>query len=509
MIPGDLTPMDPGRFLELTNHCGLELDEVGLAQLTKRKLLRPLDSEGEDPRYTELHLYVVARYFELAGRPDHPWDKRPADPTFDEISELASGLNGLIEEAVRQSVGSRKDPGDDVAELILDIERFLAGIDPFGPLADVFDLLRPSLVKRIRNRGRLYLELKVAVTSISEVLQGGEGREEPKTRRMYEMDATSEEPDTLRQTQVIDDDDGGGDSATKTAIDNVVSAADDDESAETDDNATGESQPEPREPKPAATQVIQVRLESDQSASPTSGGEGLDEESSDPIVLMEDDENDEKDETGVVGKGPPPSPAERIGDFSRRRESLTETESWEEVAELYEEGIGIFSDADKRRQLWMELARIYEIKLRDKSGAFHAFDRAWCQQGETEREEALEGIQRIGKSSGFHDRYLDWLRDQVAKNSITDAERARLHKELARGLFADMQFEAAFESYASFLTEDPEAHVTDDSLDQVGRLGEHVDSERLENFWETLREKELSETTQQLVEEFLETDGAI
>ena len=569
MKRGKVTKMGPGDFLRLATRCGLELSEVDLAQMARRKLIVPVERDNGESCYTELHLYVVAQYMRAVRPTRHPWATRGAKVTLDQVSTLAGDAEELIASALADE---RDQPSAEQTEFIVGVERFLARIDPFGPLANIFDLLQSQVIDEVRNTGRLYLEVKAAITELSARLHGASGPdaeegEVPKTKQMFEVSIDdSSDSDELRSTQVI-----GGDEPPSTpkgdtpsareaigdAIDEVVSAA-----SEASDANVEESSPEEVvelgsdeipvvedddeevddglfQNAAEATQIISVDEAEEES---------LAEETSEPIVLLEDDVTEEEEPESVEDgpseqvqaldkrlekfsevedessdsepdvepdsepdpdpepapstSVPPPSPVERIAELNRRREVYMKEQSWDDLVALYEDGIGLFSDPDERQKIFLTLAMLYEVKLREKKKAFDTLDRAWaeCETAE-HRKKAFDGLQRLGKGSGLHEHYMEWLDEQLSK-SLPVEIRVRLQKELALGLFADEKYSAAFTSYATFLSDEPERFVTVERLNQLERLGEHVDTEKVEGFFEELRQRELPTATRELIEEF-------
>ena len=510
----ELRTMDIEEFLEVAEACGLEVDRQMLQKLERRRLFEASDGSDE-AIYTGLDLYVLARYLESVKQWKHPWRTKRTGLTTAEFRALSDEVHRLVAAFTDPEEGRRAV--DD--EVIEEIEAFLESINPFGALSDVAKMLESEAVATVRNQGRLYLEVSAALERISQrtpaEIEGPlQPEPEPPTRQMYDLEPEPEEiSDVDAEPQV--EGDGDDASPTREAIDEVVSATEQggDESnggglgekvglKEGPKDGEDQGQPEAR-----PMQVIQVHLDPEDK--------GLDEESSDPIVLVDDEEGEthleestdgvdvDVDSNGAPPSAPPPSPAERKAQFDKRCRELEAQQEWEHLAELYEgRGTDGTSKPAERQKVFVELGRLCEVKLRDKERAFEAFDRAWSQGASTaHRQQALEGIERIGKSSGFYERYLQWLRRQLEEPSST-AEQARLSKDLARALFADQQYEDAFQAFASFLVEAPERHINDDTLGQLDRLGEHVNDGRLQQCYARLRQRDIDGTTRETIEDF-------
>ena len=577
-----ISKMGPGDFVRLATRCGLDLTELDLAQMARRKLIVPCDGVDGEPYYTELHLYVLAQYMRTVRPIRHPWATKGAEVSLDQVSSLAEEVNRFIARAF-SSAGD--GPSGQDREFMVAMERFLARIDPFGPVGGFFEMLQAQVIQEIQNSGRLYLEVKQAVSELSALLRGEatwkvEAEDDPRTQKMFDVDESAvEERDgsgDFRSTAVISADEVDAsleaDTAreTRDAIDEVVSAASEASAIseasgdpETSANSEASGNPEangnpvandisePEEGSPDSfssaeeiageadddlfqnaaeeTQIIEVAAAEE---------EQLAEETSEPIVLLDapveedaeeeqtPDEGDEESSTDspdasapsppappeedvekAVAAGPPPSPVERIAELNRRREVYMKEQSWDELAQLYEDGIGLFTEPAERQKVFLTLGTVYEVKLREKSKAFGAFSRAWKEGANTDGgKKALKGIERLGKESEVHQLYLKWLQEQLS-GSLEPEVEVRLQKELALGLFSDQEYEQAFSVYASFLEEKPNQNVTLDRLNQLQLFGEHVDDQKLEQCLERLREAELSPKVQRLIEEFAPAIG--
>ncbi|RAL22791.1 hypothetical protein DL240_07820 [Lujinxingia litoralis] len=573
MIRRELQALSSPNFQQLAVHCGLDISELDLSQLSRRRLVAPLEVSGEvEGGYTRLHLFVLARYLEAVRPVRHPWGSRAAGHTLDEVAELGRELEAIFEGLGQGRVGedllSRAD------RVLRELERFLAGCDPFGPLGEVIDLLNPEFVARLRNQGRLYAELRGASRALADALQVGESRpaREPMTRPMFQFDveaAARQTPtDELRSTQVIDEPMETS-ARAREAIDEVFSAASEvSESAEEERVLPRQARQTPASmtrDELRSTAVIEVSLEDidvldeDSFSEPapaeasapeelheqvTQGDEAcekgqLAEESSDPILLTEEkpeveasrtfrrasqptertlelnerlarlraDDGERNPPTAIQADATdePTAPTQdlsaRIEELNRRRETYLKEQAWEPLAELYESGIELFADAGERQQVFLVLAMLYEVKLRQKEKAFDAFARAFGErQALAGRGKALEGLQRLGRAASLHQGYVEWLQMQLS-TPLDEQEREGMQKELALALFSDRQYQKAFLCYASFLADAPERNVTAESLAQLARLGEYIEAEEVQSFYDDLLEQELSPSIAGLIRE--------
>jgi hypothetical protein len=155
--------MEREEFLSLAEQMGLDLLGEELDALVHHKLLVPLKEDGQ--RLCALHLYVLAQYDEHVRPPQHPWRAKPlADMAS--VKLLAQQVTTLAE----QLRGTREPPrAAAIEELVVEMERYLANLDPFGPLGDILDLVREDVVVRLRGVGRRYVELRRVAAALAEL----------------------------------------------------------------------------------------------------------------------------------------------------------------------------------------------------------------------------------------------------------------------------------------------------------------------------------------------------
>jgi tetratricopeptide (TPR) repeat protein len=165
--------LERDEFLSLAEQCGLSLKGEELDALVHHKLLVPLRAGAMS--FCALHLYVLAQYDEHVRPPQHPWRAKPLADLAGvkrlavQVAELADGLRG-----------DREPPAAArIEELAFEMERYLASLDPFGPLGDVLDLLREDVMARLRGVGRRYVELRWAAGALAAMVEQYAPGEEP------------------------------------------------------------------------------------------------------------------------------------------------------------------------------------------------------------------------------------------------------------------------------------------------------------------------------------------
>ncbi len=397
-----MTKLDSGDFLVLASQCGFALKEVDLTQLSRRNLIVPWTDKGGGKWYSELHLFVVAKYLEAVRPVRHPWGTRAAEISLDEVGELGEKVNGFVE---AQDRGERLDE-EEAADFLLALERYLAQVDPFGPLSELFDFVQPGLRSRLRNEGRLFVELRKAARGMAERVEGITESVDPETNPMTQpmFGVDEETADDLRSTQVIGDETPEDltpkQKVVEQAIDEVLSSVS--EVQEEPYDGDGEDEDDEVDGR---TQVVAIPF------GPGEESFGLGEESSEPIVLEEELSEDEipddfspaseprevktgqteglnrrldelrkRDATKRTRKPPPlddrKEVARRIAHLNRQRESYLREGEWQKLVDLYEEGIELFSNAEERRQVFQVLGKLYESKLDDPVKACGAYARA-------------------------------------------------------------------------------------------------------------------------------------
>lgn len=183
MTGNPVEPLERADFLRLASVCGLRLSPTDLFQLERHKLLCSLDvssgSVGVDPDgtyYCALHLYVLATYLDGVRAYRHPWASISGEREHDELEldELGARCRELDKVVVglwhwKRSAGEAGIGVDSqsVAQLAIDIERYAHGIDPFGPLSGIVDMMRADVVEKLRGAGRLYGELRRMAASLA------------------------------------------------------------------------------------------------------------------------------------------------------------------------------------------------------------------------------------------------------------------------------------------------------------------------------------------------------
>ncbi len=541
-----LDQLTTGEFRRLVGACGLELREADIEQLQRRRLIDGWRKDGDETYFTPLHLWVVAEYLRAVRPTRHPWATRAVDVTVQEVAALCGDLNAVLRQLEHGDAVSE----DKLHRVVEGLGRSIGRVDPFGPLDEIFELLKAEVRSKIKNSGRLYLELRQALLALQEAVElaarrrdgahGNVDEQGPKTRPMFGAGVPDPPPGARRRgptTKRIEQ----PKSPARDAIDEVVSAAEEsDQGPQRGEDGSVEG-----------SDVLEVDPDVDKefeeaAQSFAAENEGLDEES-EPIVLLDDEleefddfeeleeesspeaspferasvatartralndrleklrkkDRDRQEESQPTKEGvkPPPSPSERIGELNRRREIYLKEKAWDKLATLYEEGIELFGDLEERRQIYLVLATLYEVKLRRPQEAFDAFGRAWSlpEQGEG-RQKAWEGIQRLGRSAGLGERYLEWLEERLG-TELGDGDRLRCARELALARFSEGEHEEALQIFWEAISTVEDEAIDAEMINQLHRLGAHTDEEQWHQRLDTLAGRQLSEEASSAVAE--------
>ncbi len=194
MTSNPVEPLARADFLRLASACGLRLSPTDLFQLERHKLLCALEGgDGVDTDgtyYCTLHLYVLATYLDGVRSYRHPWASISGEREHDEIEldelgarcrELDEVVSGLTQRMRSGGENVASVPSQVIAQLARDVERYAHGIDPFGPLSGIVDMMRADVVEKLRGAGRLYGELRRLAAGLAVVAEQLAGLGEEQT----------------------------------------------------------------------------------------------------------------------------------------------------------------------------------------------------------------------------------------------------------------------------------------------------------------------------------------
>lgn len=550
--------------MKLANACGFVISPVDLLQLNRRKFLEPLPSSGESESYCDLHLYALAQYFDSVRPVRHPWATVAPERTLDEVGQLGRRIGGLVQ-LLSKGEELGEEERHDVADLVLEMERYLNGIDPFGPIAEVIDVLREDVVRELRGTGRLYVELHRTARALAAIVEGVDeavGLDAPSLGEEFSAARESLEEDgkDLRSTQIMETSVSRDEpslpeesvpeelSVASEASEAVgplpeieISEAEISEAFNTGGPVTEASDaPEVLQVPEKASEVSEVSEVSEAEVLPDESVAltvqmGLDEETSDPLVLLDEaissapagqfervnsevttqnevllkrlhelSQHDEAVATVRDNVGEEPEDrrdlGEKIAELNRLRESYLKAQAWQELVDLYENGIDLFTEAAERQQVLLVLGMLYETKLKREETGFHAFIKAYELEGTAgSRLKAWDGICRLGRTVGLQPSFVTWLEDRLEKD-LGPEERRRVQREYALGLYARGEGQRAFFLYASMLADDPDGTIQPAALAELDELAVGVAAEEVDNFYRDILEQDLDPRVRSLIE---------
>lgn len=193
-----LRPLPIDEFIRLASQAGLEVSREDLEQLERRRLIQPYESGS----LGRLHLYLLAVYFEAIRVHRHPWSMKPSERTLDEVKAISTAVSNVMQVLDKPEVSN--GAADSVAQLGLEIERFLATIDPFGPLAELIDIVRADVLQRLRGTGRLYAELRATASALADTTERFAPAAEVETPHTLEVPEENEDVRTTKEMEAAD-----------------------------------------------------------------------------------------------------------------------------------------------------------------------------------------------------------------------------------------------------------------------------------------------------------------
>ncbi|MGM0556202.1 MAG: hypothetical protein ACQEVA_07470 [Myxococcota bacterium] len=535
-----LEPLGTDDFLALVQSCGLDMTRDVLDQLERRRLIVPATLDGSDA-WTRVHLYLVAVYFDAVTQIRHPWTSISGGMTVNEVSELARDVVGVIEEAFDDPEAARED----VDGLGSDLAEYLGGHNPLGDLADVLDLRSEKTRSMLAGPGRLFAELSLLLDALED-FAAGEGTTETGAAVEVETSELAEEPPTEPPTQPrmqrepppvdaesaeevtglsktkkspapgrseeaspagesarppedieeldaeeqdVEDEHEEQTPVNEFAVNDATEVMDEDELASVASDASEASEEDGAFARDGSsvtsrTRDLRSRLDSlrheDKKVARQRGKD----------VRVEESEVEDEEESDEIAQ----EMAQRIAELNRLREKYLASQEWEKLAELYEEGISLFTEPAERQKVFMTLAMLYEVKLNQLEKALDRFIDAYTEEGGAEEsvEKALEGIRRVGRQKSNQEKLLGWLEDAVSDVEVP-ARRAEIQREYALALHAAGDGQRAFYTYTSYLVEAPREQVSPDVLDDLELLSEGVDDEELSEFFGDFIANDLSD----------------
>ncbi|QDG49917.1 tetratricopeptide repeat protein [Persicimonas caeni] len=481
------------KFLALANRAGLTLSEADLAQLTRRNLVRAHEvSETREKLFHPLHLYLLVRYFEAVRPVRHPWTTVAPELTLQDIAERARQYRDVVSKLVAE------EPVHCDA-LVDEIRDYAQSLDPFGPLASVVGQLRAEALTSLRGDGALYVQLIELVEHLSDASVPEDTDESVDVSDDSDADDAPEEAvDVAEAVELADDP-----AVTQQMVLEEESEAFEPEPIEESEAFEPELieeseafEPEPIEESEPAFEPEPIEEPEPGAEDENAGRNPFTRESSEVTTRTKDlqsrlDRLRSHDKEVARKRGQTPDePVDsvgadeaevsddsaddlhsRIGELNRLREQYLAEQRWEDLADLYEEGIELFVDPVERQQVFLTLAMVYELKLKRLSPAFDRFVAAYLEEGtQAGKEKAFEGLQRLGRQPAIEQRYVEFLEEQLAGGELGQlpdeifepmaVRAARHHADLGEvGL--------AMEYYERVLDRLPEHEVAFHSLAQL------------------------------------------
>jgi hypothetical protein len=426
-------------FLSLVNRAGFDLSEADLAELVRRNLLRPISQPAlKEPARKEqeegvgtfhlLHLFVLARYFEAVRPTRHPWGAVAPDPTLQDVTRESRQCHDFVVALIDQE--APLDTGL-ASQWAASARAFADEINPFGPLTDVVGLLGQHGRGELRGAGLLYVRLfelaeqldAIAVSESSDKGKSVEDQPEPEQQEPEQQEPDPQDVEIELTEQIPSDEyDEHGEPAFE---------ADDDEDDGTNPFSHQKSE------VTARTENLENRLDQLRSHDKAVARK----RKKTPDKPADTVPTDTVPEPGQPAQAPAQPPAreapdnlhQRIEELNRLRETYLAEQRWDDLAELYEDGIKLFVEPVERQQVFLTLAMLYEVKLKRLESAFDKFVAAYRESGtSTATNKAMECLQRLGRQPSIQGNYAEFLEAELSSDRLDDACRAKFTAKLER-----------------------------------------------------------------------------
>ncbi len=183
----------------------------------------------------------------------------------------------------------------------------------------------------------------------------------------------------------------------------------------------------------------------------------------------------------------------RIEELNRKREEYMSAQNWNGLVALYEDGVGLF-EAAERQQVYLTLAKLYELKIGDTKRALESMALAFELGGDTAiLLKIAEAMKRFADGSARQP-LMDWVDAQIASGQLDFVVMEALQRLRAQLLQEDGDAQRAFLTYAAFVADSSDRAASDAGLDFLESLAQGVDATELYELYDELIEEALDPT---------------
>ena len=182
----------------------------------------------------------------------------------------------------------------------------------------------------------------------------------------------------------------------------------------------------------------------------------------------------------------------QIQELNAKREAYMQDQNWSGLVQLYEEGIELF-EAQERQQVYLTLARLYELKMQDTKKALESMALAFEVGGaDALLLKIIEAMGRFGQGPA-RTALMAWVDAQLGAGEWSFPVTEALQRMRALLLQEGGDGQRAFLMYASFVADSPELAATDGGLDFLEGLAQHLDATELYDLYDDLIEHTLDQ----------------
>ncbi len=183
----------------------------------------------------------------------------------------------------------------------------------------------------------------------------------------------------------------------------------------------------------------------------------------------------------------------QIQELNAKREAYMNEQNWTGLVQLYEEGVELF-EGSERQQVYLTLAKLYELKIKDTSRALENMALAFEMGGEEAvLRKIIDALRRLGNGP-TRQALMAWVEVQLGSGQWEFAITEALQRMRAGLLQETGDAQRGFLMYASFVADSPERAATDSGLDFLEGLAEGVDATELYELYDELIEQSLDHT---------------
>lgn len=183
----------------------------------------------------------------------------------------------------------------------------------------------------------------------------------------------------------------------------------------------------------------------------------------------------------------------QIQELNAKREAYMKDQNWSGLVTLYENGVELFG-AGERQQVYLTLAKLYELKIKDTARALENMALAFELGGEEAvLRKIIDALRRLGNGP-TRPALMAWVEAQLGSGQWDFAITESLQRMRAGLLHETGDAQRGFLMYASFVADAPDRAANDSGLDFLEKMAEGVDATELYELYDELIEQTIDRT---------------